>query len=117
MADFFPMEQRPYYLTKKKLIGNTTLNEAIMLKSTLDAKACKDNLGEEIFSKDGKPATKRYKAKSDNSTSKLHSARFNRQPLTHPKISTTKSRRRENPLCETFPWTMLGLQDKCPRPS
>jgi len=109
MADFFPMEQRPHYLTKKRLIGNTTLNEAIMLKSTLDAKASKENLGEEVFSKDGKPATKRYKKKSDNSTSKLHAACFNRQPLTHPKNFYHMVPKKRVPIVRNFPMDHVGL--------
>ena len=112
MAKFFPMELRPENLRKKKGLGTSTLADMLALKRELDTEETKKNLGEEVFSKDGKPDKVRYKAQSDNSSSKLHPARFNRQPLVHPKEFYHQVPKRREVVVRNFPMEHLGLTGK-----
>ena len=114
MADFFPMDQRPDYLKNRNNLGNMTVGEAIQLKEKLDAKNAKEHLGEEVFSKDGKPQSIRYKEQSDNSVSKFHPARFNRQPLTHPKNFYKHIPKKRETIVRNFPMDHLGLTGQVP---
>jgi hypothetical protein len=94
-------------------IRTQTLDAILKTKEQLDKIENKENLGEEVFSKDGKPEKVRYKAQSDNGVDKLHPARGNRLPIDHPKHWFKKlvPKRRET-VIRNFPMDHLGLTGK-----
>jgi hypothetical protein len=75
----------------------------------MTAEELKRNLGQEIFQKDGVPKKIRYKAQSDNGTTKLHPARFNRPPLSHPKEYYKLVPKKHEVIVRNFPMDHLGL--------
>ena len=100
-------------MQKKKNVYTQTLDAILKTKEQLDKIENKENLGEEVFSKDGKPEKVRYKAQSDNGVDKLHPARGNRLPIDHPKHWFKKlvPKRRET-VIRNFPMDHLGLTGK-----
>ncbi len=109
----WPIEQRPPALKKRKWVYTQTLDALLLTKSNMDKIEEKKNLGEEVFSKDGKPEKIRYKKQSDNGNNKLHPARGNRLPIDHPKNWFKKlvPKRREI-IIRNFPMDHLGLTGK-----
>jgi len=109
----WPIEQRPPALKKRKWVYTQTLDALLLTKSNMDKIEEKKNLGEEVFSKDGKPEKIRYKKQSDNGINKLHPARGNRLPIDHPKNWFKKlvPKRREV-IIRNFPMDHLGLTGK-----
>jgi len=75
----------------------------------MTAEDVKKNLGQEIFQKDGKPKKVKYKAQSDNGTTKLHLARFGRPPLSHPKEYYKHVPKKHDVIIRNFPMEHLGL--------
>jgi hypothetical protein len=113
LAKAWPFDQRPRSLQKKKNVYTQTLDAILKTKEQLDKIESKENLGEEAFSKDGKPEKVRYKAQTDNGIDKLHPARGNRLPIDHPKHWFKKlvPKRRET-VIRNFPMDHLGLTGK-----
>jgi hypothetical protein len=76
----------------------------------MDSLEEKKNLGQEVFSKDGKPEKIHFKAKTDNGVNKLHQARGLRLPIAHPKhwfkLVVPKKR---DAIIRNFPMDHLGL--------
>jgi len=109
LADAWPIEQRPRKLQKKKGIRNMTLAELLQLKKEISGEEEKKGLGQEVFHKDGKPRKIKYKKQSDNSTSKFHPARFNRQPLAQPKVYYKEIPKKHDIVVRNFPKDHLGI--------
>jgi hypothetical protein len=80
------------------------------MKTECTREAERRNLGEDIFLRDGKPKKIRYKAQTDNGTTKLHEARFNRPPLVHPKEYYKLVPRKREPVIRNFPLDHYGIQ-------
>ena len=80
----WPCHLRPEHLQKRSVVRDYTLEELLDLKRTIDAVDGK-NLGEEVISRDEKPKKIKYRAQVDDGKENLHLARWNRQPLVHPK--------------------------------
>jgi hypothetical protein len=109
LAEAWPIEQRPPYLRKKSGIKGRTLAELLAIKEHMSAEDLKKNLGQEIFQRDGVPKKVKYKAQSDNGTTKLHPARFNRPPLSHPKEYYKLVPKKHDVIIRNFPMDHLGL--------
>ncbi len=108
--DGWPAADRPDYLQTDEQLRDVTYNEAMDLKKARDAERTSGGLGEDIFRGDGVPKKVRYKAQSDNGTTKLHEARNNRQPLLHPKEWFSKVPKKW--ASGIFLWTSTGQPDK-----
>ena len=102
-------DQRPPALRKKKGIKNLSLDELLRLKKEVMGEEERKNLGEEVFRKDGKPKKIRFKASTDNSTTKLHPARGFRQPLVHPKEFYSTVPKKRDVVIRNFPMDHYGV--------
>jgi hypothetical protein len=78
-------------------------------KVQYDKEAERRNLGEDIFQRDGVTRKIRFKAQSDNGTTKLHLARYLRLPLVHPKDYYKNMPTGEMSSLETSPWIITAL--------
>jgi hypothetical protein len=106
--DGWPAADRPDYLQTDEQLRDVTYNEAMDLKKARDAERTSGGLGEDIFRGDGVPKKVRYKAQSDNGTTKLHEARNNRQPLLHPKEWFSKVPKKWDTIIRNFPLDQYG---------
>ena len=106
--DGWPAADRPDYLQTDEQLRDVTYNEAMDLKRARDAERTSGGLGEDIFRGDGVPKKVRYKAQSDNGTTKLHEARNNRQPLLHPKEWFSKVPKKWDTIIRNFPLDQYG---------
>jgi hypothetical protein len=105
----WPFDQRPSDLQKRKNVYLYRLDELLKLKTEIYAVEDKKNLGEEVFSRDGKPEKIRYKSQTDDGVKKLHPARTNRQPLSHPKSWYNIVPKKRETVIRNFPMDHLGL--------
>jgi hypothetical protein len=110
LNDVWPYEQRPPRLRKKNVIYQNQLDVWLSYMKKMDSLEEKKNLGQEVFSKDGKPEKVHFKAKTDNGVNKLHQARGLRLPIAHPKhwfkLVVPKKR---DAIIRNFPMDHLGL--------
>ena len=79
------------------------------LRAQLEEEAKKQNLGDDVFSRDSKPKKVKHKAQTDNGTSKLHLARYHRQPLTHPKHWYHQVPQKRTEIIRNFPQEQYGM--------
>lgn len=103
-------ELRPDYLQTWQDCADVSLFEMQGLRAQLEKDAEKQNLGEEVFTRDCKPKKIKHKAQTDNGTTKLHLARFHRQPLSHPKKWYDKVPQKRTEIIRNFPQDHYGLQ-------
>jgi hypothetical protein len=80
------------------------------MKNECEREAARRNLGEDIFLRDGKQKKIRFKAQSDNGTTKLHEVRFLRLPTVHPKEYFKRVPRRRETIIRSFPLEHYGAQ-------
>ncbi len=78
-------------------------------KVQYDKESERRNLGEDIFLRDGVTRKIRFKAQSDNGTTKLHLARNLRLPLVHPKEYYKNVPNRRDVIVRNFPMDHYGL--------
>lgn len=105
----WPYEQRPRLLKKKNVVYGMTLSELLAYKKETVSVEDKKNLGEEVFARDCKPEKIRYKAQTDDGVLRLHPARSNRQPLSHPKNWYKTVPKKREVIIRNFPMDHLGL--------
>jgi hypothetical protein len=108
----WPVDQRPAELRRRSVVYRMTLDELLRLKKEIDGEEGKKNLGEEVFSKDGKPEKFTFKKQSDNGVNRLHPARGLRQPLAHPKHWFKSVPKKRESVIRNFPMDHLGLTGK-----
>ena len=105
----FPYEQRPPLLRKRNIVYQQPLDVWLGYMREIDKVEQKKNLGDEVFSKDGKPEKIHFKAKTDNGVSKLHPARGLRLPIAHPKHWFKLVPKKRDAVVRNFPMDHLGL--------
>ena len=84
------------------------------MRKDWDAMEDRKNLGEEAASKDAKVRTTKYKAASDDGNTKLHAARFNRQPLAPPDEFYSQVPKKHTTVVRNFPTEHLGITGQVP---
>ncbi len=105
----WPIEQRPPELRKRSWVYVHTLDQMLDLQVRIAAEEEKKNLGEEAFSKDGKPEKHRFKKQTDDGVKRLHPARGLRQPLAHPKHWYKLVPKKRESVIRNFPMDHIGL--------
>jgi hypothetical protein len=91
------------------VIYTNTLDVWLSYMGKMDKLEEKKNLGQEVFSKDGKPERVHFKAKTDNGVNKLHPARALRLPIAHPKHWFKLVSKKRETVVRNFPMDHLGL--------
>jgi hypothetical protein len=69
---FWARELRPDFLQTWQGCTDFSVTEIQEMQRKMEKDAEKQNLGDDVFKKDYKPAKRRFKAQTDNGTSKLH---------------------------------------------
>jgi hypothetical protein len=105
----FPYEQRPPLLRKRNIVYQQPLDVWLGYMREIDKVEQKKNLGDEVFSKDGRPERIRFKSKTDNGVNKLHPARGLRLPIAHPKHWFKLVPKKRDTVVRNFPMDHLGL--------
>jgi hypothetical protein len=100
---------RPPFLQTIKGCADHTIEAVMGFKVQYDKEAERRNLGEDIFQRDGVTRKIRFKAQSDNGTTKLHLARYLRLPLVHPKDYYKNMPSRRDVVVRNFPMDHYGL--------
>jgi hypothetical protein len=108
----WPIEQRPAELRRRSVVYMMTLDELLRLKKEIAGEDEKKNLGEEVFSKDGKPEKFTFKKQTDDGVKRLHPARGLRQPLAHPKHWYKMVPKKRDSIIRNFPMDHLGITGK-----
>jgi hypothetical protein len=107
--EIYPREDRPANLQRKSVVGRYTLDELMRYQTQIQEREKKDNLGEEVFTKDAKPPKTKYKKKTDDGKKRLHTARWNRLPLVPPKEYYKKTPKKRNAVIRNFPTEHYGI--------
>jgi hypothetical protein len=100
---------RPPFLQTIKGCADHTIEAVMGFKVQYDKEAERRNLGEDIFQRDGVTRKTRFKAQSDNGTTKLHLARYLWLPLLHPKDYYKHMPSRRDVVVRNFPMDHYGL--------
>jgi hypothetical protein len=103
-------ELRPDYLQTWQDCADYSMLGIQSLRTQLEKDAEKQNLGDDVFSRDSKPKKIKHKAQTDNGTTKLHLARYHRQPLTHPKHWYDQVPQKRTEIIRNFPQEQYGMQ-------
>ncbi len=107
--EIYPREDRPANLQRKSVVGRYSLDELMRYQTQIQEREKKDNLGEEVFTKDAKPPKTKYKKKTDDGKKRLHTARWNRLPLVPPKEYYKKTPKKRNAVIRNFPTEHYGI--------
>jgi hypothetical protein len=107
--DIYPIEDRPPRLRKKKVVGRYSLDELMKYQAQLLEKEKKENLGEEVFTKDARHPKTKYKKMSDDGKKKLHIARWNRLPIVPPHKYYGKTPKKRTAVIRNFPMEHYGI--------
>ena len=103
-------ELRPDYLQTWQDCADYSMLGIQSLRTQLEKEAEKQNLGDDVFSRDSKPKKIKHKAQTDNGTTKLHLACYHRQPLTHPKHWYHQVPQKRTEIIRNFPQEQYGMQ-------
>jgi len=114
MEETWPLENRPRQMQRPGVLKNMSLDEFLRVKKEIIGEEEKKNLGEEAFTRDGKARKTRYKKGSDDGKRKLHSARWNRQPLVPPEEFYRKIPKKRDTVIRNFPMEHLGIAGQVP---
>ena len=76
--EIWDIDTRPDFLKTIKGCAKYPMNQILGMKAEYTKEAERRNMGEDIFLRDGKLKKTRFKAQSDNGTTKLHEVRFQR---------------------------------------
>jgi hypothetical protein len=112
LAKAWPIDQRPAELRRRSVVYLMSLDELLRLKKEIAGEDEKKNLGEEVFSKDGKPEKFTFKKQTDDGVKRLHPARGLRQPLAHPKHWYKMVPKKRDSIIRNFPMDHLGITGK-----
>jgi hypothetical protein len=107
--DIYPLEDRPPALKKKSVVGRHSLNELMMYQTQIIEREKKENLGEEVFTRDTKTPKTRYKKMKDDGKKRLHIARWNRLPLAPPESYYAKTPTKRKAVIRNFPMEHYGV--------
>jgi hypothetical protein len=102
-------ELRPDYLQTWQDCADYSMLGMQSLRTQLEKDEEKQNLGDNVFSRDSKPKKVQHKAQTDNGTTKLHLARYHRQHLTHPKHWYHQVPQKLTEIIRNFPQEQYGM--------
>jgi hypothetical protein len=111
---FWARERRPDFLQTWQGCADFSVSEIQDMQSKMEKEAEKQNLGEDIFNRDSKPKKIKFKAQTDNGTSKLHEARYLRPPIAQPKDYFGKILQKRTEIIRNFPMEHYGMQGQVP---
>jgi hypothetical protein len=108
--EIWDIDTRPDFLKTIKGCAKYPMNQILGMKAEYTKEAERRNMGEDIFLRDGKLKKTRFKAQSDNGTTKLHEVRFYRLPVAHPKEYYKRVPRKQDVIIRSFPMDHYGLE-------
>jgi len=114
MEEIWAKEDRPKALRKWSAIKEESIPKWLETKKGWEQQEDRKNLGEEAASRDARSKTIIYKKCADDGKTKLHKARFNRQPLAQPKDFYDQVPKKHSTVIRNFPAEHLGIVGQVP---
>ena len=108
--EMWPVESRPKHLQKRRIIEKMELGQIMKFKEHYEKEAEKRGMGSAACGSDMKVKKVKYKGGTDDSFSKLHPARFCRQPLALPKKFWKQVPTKRSEICRHFPLAHYGAE-------